>query len=154
MDIVTHFFHSDLCDIHLNHGDLLDAIWSWTGIKAEHRQKVAEVRLPNFLLNRALLSLQSIACWMIPFSNEASLHDGFFASTIFRKEIKMGTYKAPASAGVWKFSELSKTLNCTCYNYYCANVIMSVVQILISHLHIGVSKMYSIWIDQFCVGFL
>lgn len=43
MDIVTHFFNPDSCDIHLNHGDLLDAIWSWTGVKAEHRQKVAEV---------------------------------------------------------------------------------------------------------------
>ncbi|KAK9288122.1 hypothetical protein L1049_016570 [Liquidambar formosana] len=43
MDIVTYFFHSHSCDIHLNHGDLLDAIWSWIGIKAEHRQKVAEL---------------------------------------------------------------------------------------------------------------
>ncbi|KAH7572811.1 hypothetical protein JRO89_XS03G0018000 [Xanthoceras sorbifolium] len=43
MDIVTRFFHAESCDIHLNHGDLLDAIWSWTGIKPEHRQKVAEL---------------------------------------------------------------------------------------------------------------
>lgn len=43
MDILTHFFHSNSCVIHLNHGDLLEAIWSWIGIKAEHRQKVAEV---------------------------------------------------------------------------------------------------------------
>ncbi|KAA8527288.1 hypothetical protein F0562_034615 [Nyssa sinensis] len=43
MGIVTRFFQSDSCDIHLNHGDLLDAIWSWIGIKAEHRQKVAEL---------------------------------------------------------------------------------------------------------------
>ncbi|XP_048233579.1 eIF-2-alpha kinase GCN2 isoform X3 [Ricinus communis] len=43
MDIVTRFFLSDSCDIHLNHGDLLDAIWSWVGIKPEHRQKVAEL---------------------------------------------------------------------------------------------------------------
>lgn len=43
MDIVTHFFHSNSCGIHLNHGDLLEAIWSWIGIKAEHRQKVAEL---------------------------------------------------------------------------------------------------------------
>ncbi|KAM3707653.1 hypothetical protein ACJW31_02G040300 [Castanea mollissima] len=43
MDIATHFFNPDSCDIHLNHGDLLDAIWSWTGVKAEHRQKVAEL---------------------------------------------------------------------------------------------------------------
>jgi hypothetical protein len=42
-DIVTCFFHEDSCDIHLNHADLLGAIWSWTGIKVEHRVKVAEV---------------------------------------------------------------------------------------------------------------
>lgn len=42
-DIVTRFFHSEFCDIHLNHGDLLEAIWSWVGVKADHRQKVAEV---------------------------------------------------------------------------------------------------------------
>ncbi|XP_021290176.1 eIF-2-alpha kinase GCN2 isoform X1 [Herrania umbratica] len=43
MDILTRFFNSELCDIHLNHGDLLEAIWSWAGINAEHRQKVAEL---------------------------------------------------------------------------------------------------------------
>ncbi|KAK9997208.1 hypothetical protein SO802_021894 [Lithocarpus litseifolius] len=43
MDIATRFFNPESCDIHLNHGDLLDAIWSWTGVKAEHRQKVAEL---------------------------------------------------------------------------------------------------------------
>ncbi|XP_074281489.1 eIF-2-alpha kinase GCN2 [Silene latifolia] len=43
MDILTHFFHPDSLDIHLNHGNLLDAMWSWTGIKTEHRQKVAEL---------------------------------------------------------------------------------------------------------------
>ncbi|KAI4324306.1 hypothetical protein L6164_023858 [Bauhinia variegata] len=42
-DIFTLFFHSDSCDIHLNHGDLLDAIWSWIGVKAEYRLKVAEL---------------------------------------------------------------------------------------------------------------
>ncbi|CAJ2679073.1 unnamed protein product [Trifolium pratense] len=42
-DIVTCFFHEDSCDIHLNHADLLGAIWSWTGIKVEHRVKVAEL---------------------------------------------------------------------------------------------------------------
>lgn len=45
MDIFSHFFNSESCDIHLNHGDILEAIWSWTGIKPENRQKVAEVRL-------------------------------------------------------------------------------------------------------------
>ncbi|XP_043817826.1 eIF-2-alpha kinase GCN2 isoform X3 [Manihot esculenta] len=43
MDIVTQFFVPGSCDIHLNHGDILDAIWSWIGIKPEHRQKVAEL---------------------------------------------------------------------------------------------------------------
>ncbi|GFQ06394.1 probable serine/threonine-protein kinase gcn2 [Phtheirospermum japonicum] len=43
MDIISRFFHSESCDIHLNHGDLLEAIWSWTGIKSENRQKVAEL---------------------------------------------------------------------------------------------------------------
>ncbi|KAI8010263.1 eIF-2-alpha kinase GCN2 [Camellia lanceoleosa] len=43
MDIMNHFFNSESCDIHLNHGDLLDAIWNWIGIKVEHRQKVAEL---------------------------------------------------------------------------------------------------------------
>ncbi|KAL0340551.1 UNVERIFIED_CONTAM: eIF-2-alpha kinase GCN2, partial [Sesamum radiatum] len=45
MDILTRFFHSESCDIHLNHGDVLEAIWSWTGIKSEYRQKVAELLL-------------------------------------------------------------------------------------------------------------
>uniref|UniRef100_A0A2P2LII9 Uncharacterized protein MANES_11G120800 n=3 Tax=Rhizophora mucronata TaxID=61149 RepID=A0A2P2LII9_RHIMU len=43
MDILTCFFPPDYFEIHLNHGDLLDAIWSWVGIKPEHRQKVAEL---------------------------------------------------------------------------------------------------------------
>ncbi|XP_024012818.1 eIF-2-alpha kinase GCN2 isoform X2 [Eutrema salsugineum] len=43
VDITNHIFHRGSCDIHLNHGDLLDAIWSWAGIKAEHRRKVAEL---------------------------------------------------------------------------------------------------------------
>lgn len=42
-DIVTCFFNDDSCDIHLNHAGLLGAIWSWTGIKVEHRLKVAEL---------------------------------------------------------------------------------------------------------------
>ncbi|KAK3012844.1 hypothetical protein RJ639_010344, partial [Escallonia herrerae] len=43
MDIVARCFHPESCDIHLNHGDLLEAIWSWVGIKADHRKKVAEL---------------------------------------------------------------------------------------------------------------
>ncbi|CAK8575820.1 unnamed protein product [Lathyrus sativus] len=42
-DIITCFFHEDSCDIHLNHADILGAIWSWTGVKVEHRLKVAEL---------------------------------------------------------------------------------------------------------------
>lgn len=43
VDIVTRFFPVASCDIHLNHGDLLEAIWSWIGVEADHRQKVAEL---------------------------------------------------------------------------------------------------------------
>ncbi|KAL4290262.1 hypothetical protein GQ457_14G000440 [Hibiscus cannabinus] len=43
MDIFTRFFNSELCDIHLNHGNLLEAIWVFAGINAEHRHKVAEL---------------------------------------------------------------------------------------------------------------
>ncbi|KAL6548564.1 eukaryotic translation initiation factor 2-alpha kinase [Orobanche gracilis] len=43
VDIISRFFHSESCDIHLNHGDLMEAVWSWTGIKSENRQKVAEL---------------------------------------------------------------------------------------------------------------
>ncbi|XP_015058297.1 eIF-2-alpha kinase GCN2 isoform X3 [Solanum pennellii] len=43
MDIILHYFQSESCDIHLNHADLLDAIWTWAGIRPEHRQKVAEL---------------------------------------------------------------------------------------------------------------
>lgn len=50
MDIILHYFQPESCDIHLNHADLLDAIWTWAGIRPEHRQKVAEV------LNRSAIS--------------------------------------------------------------------------------------------------
>ncbi|GAB2265636.1 eukaryotic translation initiation factor 2-alpha kinase [Dionaea muscipula] len=43
VDIMTHFFQPDSCDIHLNHGKLFDTIWSWAGIKTENRYKVAEL---------------------------------------------------------------------------------------------------------------
>ncbi|XP_010525998.1 PREDICTED: eIF-2-alpha kinase GCN2 isoform X2 [Tarenaya hassleriana] len=43
VDIMERIYHRGSCNIHLNHGDLLDAIWSWTGIKAEQRPKVAEL---------------------------------------------------------------------------------------------------------------
>lgn len=43
MDILIHFLNPHCCELHLNHGNLLESIWSWTGVKAEHRHKVAEV---------------------------------------------------------------------------------------------------------------
>ncbi|KAE8729727.1 putative serine/threonine-protein kinase GCN2 [Hibiscus syriacus] len=43
VNIVSQFFNSELCDIHLNHGNLLEAIWIWAGVNAEHRLKVAEL---------------------------------------------------------------------------------------------------------------
>lgn len=43
VDIMAQFFQPDSCDIHINHGKLLDAIWSWAGIRSENRYKVAEL---------------------------------------------------------------------------------------------------------------
>ncbi|XP_024030685.1 eIF-2-alpha kinase GCN2 isoform X2 [Morus notabilis] len=43
MDILIHFLNPHCCELHLNHGNLLESIWSWTGVKAEHRHKVAEL---------------------------------------------------------------------------------------------------------------
>lgn len=43
IDILMQFFNPDSLYIHLSHGNLLEAMWSWAGIKAEHRQKVAEI---------------------------------------------------------------------------------------------------------------
>lgn len=42
MDIITRYFILDQCHIRLNHADLLDAIWSWVGIKSELRESVAQ----------------------------------------------------------------------------------------------------------------
>ncbi|GAA0140422.1 non-receptor serine/threonine protein kinase [Lithospermum erythrorhizon] len=43
VDILCRIFHYGSCDIHLNHADLLEAIWCWAGVKSEHRYKVAEL---------------------------------------------------------------------------------------------------------------
>lgn len=51
MDIATRFFHPNAMDIRLNHGQILESIWSWVGITSELRQNVAE-----------LLSLISSSC--------------------------------------------------------------------------------------------
>lgn len=43
MDILTQFFHPELCHIRLNNADLLDAIWNWVGIEVELRESVAQI---------------------------------------------------------------------------------------------------------------
>nr|DAD25237.1 TPA_asm: hypothetical protein HUJ06_026701 [Nelumbo nucifera] len=43
MDIITRFFYPDSCDIRLNHGHLLDAMWTWIGIEVKLRHSVAEL---------------------------------------------------------------------------------------------------------------
>ncbi|XP_073003452.1 eIF-2-alpha kinase GCN2 isoform X1 [Typha latifolia] len=43
MDIGRCFFHSHSIDIRLNHGQVLESIWSWIGITSELRQNVAEL---------------------------------------------------------------------------------------------------------------
>lgn len=43
MDLTTRFPHLSTIDIRLNHGQILEAIWSWVGIASEHRQSVAEL---------------------------------------------------------------------------------------------------------------
>ncbi|KAM0940124.1 putative protein kinase PEK-GCN2 family [Dioscorea sansibarensis] len=43
VDIATHFLNPDAISIQLNHGALLEAIWTWAGISGEHRQCVAEL---------------------------------------------------------------------------------------------------------------
>lgn len=45
VDILTRFSHSVACDIRLNHGSILNAIWSWVGIEDELRHSVARVWL-------------------------------------------------------------------------------------------------------------
>lgn len=43
MDITNRFSHLDSIDIRLNHGQILEAIWSWVGIASDIRQVVAEL---------------------------------------------------------------------------------------------------------------
>ncbi|KAJ3675400.1 hypothetical protein LUZ60_004442 [Juncus effusus] len=43
IDITSRFFNSNAIDIRLNHGLLLESIWSWVGIPNELRQNVAEL---------------------------------------------------------------------------------------------------------------
>lgn len=112
MDIINQFFHPESCDIHLNHGDLLEAIWSWAGIKPEHRQKVAEVSFKQLLCG--FHNLVSELSWMyicsFPLSlakYEASLFIRFFAPSVFRKKVKVGGDKATASTGLGMLSTFS-----------------------------------------------
>lgn len=76
MDILGNFFHSDSCDIHLNHGNLLEAIWCWTGIKSEYRIKVAEVWYSNIYITCGVDIMQSHLLKLFLLFNEASLFDG------------------------------------------------------------------------------
>ncbi|XP_042485787.1 eIF-2-alpha kinase GCN2 isoform X2 [Macadamia integrifolia] len=43
MDVISRFFQLDSCDIRINHGDLLEAMWTWIGIEADLRHRVSEV---------------------------------------------------------------------------------------------------------------
>ena len=43
MDVVGKFFDWDSCEIHVNHAHILDAIWSWTGVKQKAKQDVAKL---------------------------------------------------------------------------------------------------------------
>ncbi|XP_042385161.1 eIF-2-alpha kinase GCN2 isoform X3 [Zingiber officinale] len=43
LDIAMHFFPSTAMQIHLNHSQILESIWSWVGIPHELRQNVAEL---------------------------------------------------------------------------------------------------------------
>ncbi|KAJ3680725.1 hypothetical protein LUZ60_017003 [Juncus effusus] len=43
IDITSRFFNSSAIDIRLNHGLLLESIWSWVGISNELRQSVVEL---------------------------------------------------------------------------------------------------------------
>ncbi|XP_057815476.2 eIF-2-alpha kinase GCN2 isoform X2 [Cryptomeria japonica] len=43
MDIVGKFFPLDACEIHLNHASIIDAIWSWSGVKQEAKHDVAKL---------------------------------------------------------------------------------------------------------------
>jgi len=94
------FFHPDSLDIHLNHGSLLEAMWSWAGIKAEHRQKVGEV----FSTNHPHI-IYACCCFRLlikRFFNDpkASIYAGLSASPILSTEIKMGSNQTTASSGM------------------------------------------------------
>lgn len=43
LDIVARFFPPNAMEIHLNHGQVLESIWTWIGIPVELRHNVAEV---------------------------------------------------------------------------------------------------------------
>lgn len=100
MDVLTHLFHEDSCDIHLNHADLMDAIWSWIGIKAEQIQKVAEVKFSAKCLYNFVLLSSNITDKFSLYMDEASLYDGFATPTIVTKKIEVGGHKTSASAGL------------------------------------------------------
>lgn len=43
VDIATRFRHPNTIDIRLNHGQVLEEVWSWAGVSRELRQNVAEL---------------------------------------------------------------------------------------------------------------
>lgn len=107
--MVSRFFPADSCGIYLNHGDLLDAVWCWIGIKAEHRAKVAEVCIYFDILN--IVSCLSW-CFYLLFQCEASIVDELLEASIVWMESKVGCDKAPAFAGQGNIQKSYRLLCC------------------------------------------
>ncbi|OAE21527.1 hypothetical protein AXG93_2116s1430 [Marchantia polymorpha subsp. ruderalis] len=43
VEVVNKFSHWDAFEVRINHRQILSAIWNWTGVQSEHKQKVAQV---------------------------------------------------------------------------------------------------------------
>ena len=43
IDILSRCIHSNLYEIHINHTSILEAIWTWSGVKKHERKDVAKV---------------------------------------------------------------------------------------------------------------
>ncbi|XP_006852117.2 eIF-2-alpha kinase GCN2 isoform X1 [Amborella trichopoda] len=63
MDVIAKFFHSDACDIHLNHAKIFYAIWSWIGIKGENIRNVA--KLISMMVSSCPQSSRRKATWSL-----------------------------------------------------------------------------------------
>ncbi|KAF7151804.1 hypothetical protein RHSIM_Rhsim02G0076900 [Rhododendron simsii] len=96
MAIINRFLNSESCDIHLNHGDLWEAIWSWIGIKVEHRRKVAE--LLSLLGTLRPQSSERKSKWVVI---RRQLRQGF------QNLLKQWNSVVPISAGNWDMNHLS-----------------------------------------------